>query len=320
MRITNKSMNINLLRNLNQGLKRYDRLSEQLVSGRKVHRPSDSPATISNIMDLNSSLIETEQYLRGAADAQSWLESTDSALDSLTNVLHRLRDIITMGANDTQDDAARFALAQEAEQLFDSIIQLGNSTHGSKYIFAGQLTTVKPFVRESDDPNSAQYFDVIYQGGYRTATGDLAKVEFEVSTNSYLTVNVADAEEVEVDGVVVVEERLFTPILNLIKEVRENLINNNVTDLSNQNLGDLEQTLDRVLRHRADVGARMARADLAEERLQDLRLNFNKLLKNVQGVDYAETIMQLKNEEHIYRTALSVGARILQPSLVDFLR
>lgn len=316
MRITNKSMNINLLRNLNQGLKRYDRLSEQLVSGRKVHRPSDSPATISNIMDLNSSLIETEQYLRGAADAQSWLESTDSALDSLTNVLHRLRDIITMGANDTQDDAARFALAQEAEQLFDSIIQLGNSTHGSKYIFAGQLTTVKPFVRESDDPNSAQYFDVIYQGGYRTATGDLAKVEFEVSTNSYLTVNVADAEEV--GGVV--EERLFTPILNLIKEVRENLINNNVTDLSNQNLGDLEQTLDRVLRHRADVGARMARADLAEERLQDLRLNFNKLLKNVQGVDYAETIMQLKNEEHIYRTALSVGARILQPSLVDFLR
>lgn len=316
MRITNKSMNINLLRNLNQGLKRYDRLSEQLVSGRKVHRPSDSPATISNIMDLNSSLIETEQYLRGAADAQSWLESTDSALDSLTNVLHRLRDIITMGANDTQDDAARFALAQEAEQLFDSIIQLGNSTHGSKYIFAGQLTTVKPFVRKSDNPNSAQYFDVIYQGGYRTATGDLAKVEFEVSTNSYLTVNVADAEEV--GGVV--EERLFTPILNLIKEVRENLINNNVTDLSNQNLGDLEQTLDRVLRHRADVGARMARADLAEERLQDLRLNFNKLLKNVQGVDYAETIMQLKNEEHIYRTALSVGARILQPSLVDFLR
>lgn len=316
MRITNKSMNINLLRNLNQGLKRYDRLSEQLVSGRKVHRPSDSPATISNIMDLNSSLIETEQYLRGAADAQSWLESTDSALDSLTNVLHRLRDIITMGANDTQDDAARFALAQEAEQLFDSIIQLGNSTHGSKYIFAGQLTTVKPFVRESDDPNSAQYFDVIYQGGYRTATGDLAKVEFEVSINSYLTVNVADAEEV--GGVV--EERLFTPILNLIKEVRANLINNNVTDLSNQNLGELEQTLDRVLRHRADVGARMARADLAEERLQDLRLNFNKLLKNVQGVDYAETIMQLKNEEHIYRTALSVGARILQPSLVDFLR
>ena len=35
MRITNKSMNINLLRNLNQGLKRYDRLSEQLVSEEK---------------------------------------------------------------------------------------------------------------------------------------------------------------------------------------------------------------------------------------------------------------------------------------------
>lgn len=316
MRITNKSMNINLLRNLNQGLKRYDRLNEQLVSGRKVHRPSDAPASISGIMDLNNSLIETEQYLQGASEALSWLESTDAAFGSLTNIMHRVRDIITLGANDTQDDSARFALAQEAEQIFDNVLQLANSTHGGRYLFAGQQTTVKPFVRASDDPSSADYRVIEYQGGYIKADGDLATIEYEIASNTYIPINIVDAHEV--GGVV--EERIFTPILNLIRDVRDNLENNEGQKLGNENLAELERTFDTILRHRAGVGARMNRAELAEERLLDLRLNFNKLLKDVQGVDYAETIMHLKSEEHIYRTALSVGARILQPSLVDFLR
>ena len=45
----------------------------------------------------------------------------------------------------------------------------------------------------------------------------------------------------------------------------------------------------------------MARADFSRRTHHKICvLNFNKLLKNVQGVDYAETIMQLKNEESLY--------------------
>lgn len=317
MRITNKSMNINLLRHLNQGLNRYDRLHEQLVSGRRVLLPSDNPATIANIMGLKTSLIETDQYLQGVSDAHSWLDSTDSALDSLTNILHRLRDIVGAGATDSNEETSRFALAKEAEQIFDNVLQLANSTHSGRFIFAGQMTNIKPFQRLSDDPNTDEYFSVEYKGGYIAEDGtDYSSMEVEVAGNAVITINTASAREV--DGVV--EENLFTPILNLIKEVRDSLLSGDTESLREDSMGHLEQVLDVTLRERAELGAKTNRVELSEERLLDLKLNFNKLLKDVQGVDYAETIMHLKAEEHIYRTALSVGARILQPSLVDFLR
>lgn len=312
MRITNKSMNINLLRNLNYGLRRYDHLQQQLVTGKRVLVPSDNPATISNILGLKSSLIETEQYLQGVSDAQSWLDSTDSTLDSLTSILHRMRDLIGAGATDTQDESARYALAREAEQIFDSVLQLANSTHGGKFLFAGQMTTTEPFQRLSNNPEDDDYFSIVYKGGYKEGEIDLASIKVEIGVGSELAINIADT----IDG----EEKLFTPILQLIASVKDNLMNDNVEQLRGTNIGELDEVFDNVLRHRAEIGAKMNRVELTEERLLDLRLNFNKLLKDVQGVDYAETIMHLKAEEHIYRTALSVGARILQPSLVDFLR
>ena len=78
--------------------------------------------------------------------------------------------------------------------------------------------------------------------------------------------------------------------------------------------------MDEVLSSRAEVGAKLNRIELAEERLKDLEINLNKLLSNVQDIDVAEKIMDLKSEENAYRIALAVGARIIQPTLVDFLK
>ncbi|NLO66783.1 MAG: hypothetical protein GX101_08900, partial [Firmicutes bacterium] len=85
-------------------------------------------------------------------------------------------------------------------------------------------------------------------------------------------------------------------------------------------MGLLDVALDTVLQELSDLGGRQNRAELARERLLDLKLNLQKVLSEEQDLDYAEAIMELKMEEFAYRTALSVGARIIQPSLIDFLR
>lgn len=83
---------------------------------------------------------------------------------------------------------------------------------------------------------------------------------------------------------------------------------------------DMEKLLDRVLKVRADVGARMNRVELTLNRLGSDELNFSKLMSDNEDVDMAEAIMYLKNEENVYRASLSGGARIIMPTLVDFLR
>ncbi len=82
----------------------------------------------------------------------------------------------------------------------------------------------------------------------------------------------------------------------------------------------IDKELANVLRVRADVGARQNRIELTENRLSNDDLNFTKLMSDNEDVDMAETIMNLQNEENVYRASLSGGAKIIQPSLVDFLR
>lgn len=78
--------------------------------------------------------------------------------------------------------------------------------------------------------------------------------------------------------------------------------------------------MENLLRWRAEAGARTNRLELVRDRLKHNQVDLEKLATEIEGIDIAEVIMKLKMEENVYRAALSVGARIIQPTLVDFLR
>ena len=85
-------------------------------------------------------------------------------------------------------------------------------------------------------------------------------------------------------------------------------------------LAKMDDNLSNILRIRADVGARMNRLELTENRLMSNNINFTKLMSENEDIDVAETMMNLKNEENVYKSSLSGGARIIMPTLLDFLR
>lgn len=89
-------------------------------------------------------------------------------------------------------------------------------------------------------------------------------------------------------------------------------------------IGTLMSTIDghlqQLLAVRADIGARNSRLDLVGARIAENSVTFTRLLSNSQDADMAEVIMYLKNAENVYKSALSVGGRIIQPSLLDFIR
>jgi flagellar hook-associated protein 3 FlgL len=85
-------------------------------------------------------------------------------------------------------------------------------------------------------------------------------------------------------------------------------------------LGKIDSHLDNIISRVAEIGAKNNRMELVNNRLQDEKLNFTRLLSNTEDADMADVIIRLKNEENVYRAALAGGARIIQPTLVDFLR
>ena len=85
-------------------------------------------------------------------------------------------------------------------------------------------------------------------------------------------------------------------------------------------LDRIDNDMNNILRVRSGVGARMNSLELTANRLEDDFINFTTLMSKNEDVDIAEAIMNLMNEENVYRASLSAGARVIQPSLVDFLK
>lgn len=108
-------------------------------------------------------------------------------------------------------------------------------------------------------------------------------------------------------------------LINLIEKIERNLAEGKHEEVS-ELLGPLDLFMDQSLVARGETGAKVNRAELTLNRIEDDIINLRALQSKLEDADFGETAIQLMNEENVYRAALQVGARIIQPTLLDFLR
>lgn len=299
-----------VLVNLQRNLTRLDRLQNRLSSGRRVQYPSDDPASATLAMRLRSAVADNDQYQRNASAAISWLQTTDSALQDVVQTLHRARELVVSGARGDLPDSARQALAEEMDQLLRHLVEVGNTQHGGRYIFGGFRTDRPPLVVAATQASTGWVDQVQYSG-----TASVVHWEAEVGPQVSLPVSVA-AQEVFGDLTGGSEPELFAQL----RQIRDHLQAGDVNSLSGQDLQWLDGGLDRVLQALSVVGARQQGLELVSQRLSSDGLNLKELLSRAEDLDVAEAITELKMQENAYRLALASGARIVQPTLLDFLR
>lgn len=308
-----------VLVNLQRNLARMDRLQNRLSSGKRVQYPSDDPASASLAMRLHSAVLENDQYRRNVEAGISWLATTDSALQDMVNTLHRARELIVAGARGDLPDSARQALADEMDQVIRHLVEVGNTTHGGRYIFGG-FRTDQPPLGLVVDVTTGKLTAVKYQGSTDPAA------EFKVETGPLVTVTVGTSG-VRVFGTLSPipgspplppdqQPELFVHLI----AARDHLAAGDVQALSNRDLQNLDADLDRILRELSRVGARQQGLELLAQRLDADQVNLKELLSKAEDLDVAEAITELKMQENVYRLALASGARIIQPTLLDFLR
>jgi len=285
----------NMLRNLNDGLRRMERYNDQLSSGKRLRVPSDHPGDVTRAMYFRSQLAEVTQYTANGKEALSWLEATDSALDNAGSVLARARELAVYGATGSLSPSDRAAIAEEVATLIDHLAQVANSALGGRYLFGGHKTDTPPYVVSPTDPPHWEY------------VGDRGIIEMEIAPEVKLPVNVVGKD-------------VFDEMFQVLQDLHQALLDNDGEKVGGEILGELDVQIDRLLRVRAEVGARSHRVEAGLERLADLEINVTRMLSEKEDVDVARAIMELKMEENVYRLALASTARIIQPTLLDFLR
>lgn len=291
MRITNNVLLNNLKRNLAGNLRSMDYYQNQLATGKRISKPSDDPVGLVDSLRLRTRLGECRQFQANVKNAMSWLETTDDTLGSLTSVLNRTYELTVYAANGALEEQEYKALQEEVSQLIEEVAAIANTTHGSRYIFSGTNTTEKT-----------------YAGGVWD-NANTAAIEYEISTGVTIPVNIT-AEEVF----------LAKDMLGTLQTVYNHMQAQDTTSLSGTDLDALQANIDQVLSCRALVGARINRLEMTEKRLLEQEINFTKLQMGVEDIDVAETLLNLKNQESVYQASLAVGARIIMPTLMDFIR
>lgn len=301
MRITQGMMHSQLIRNLNNNLNSLDRLNLQLTTKMKINKPSDDPVGITYSLRYRSELSANEQYMKNAESALSWLEFSDKAMQQVEDVIHRLQELVVKGAS-TNPQTALDAIKGEVDELKKQLVDIANSQINGKYVFNGQKTDQKPY---NVDTAAA---DVTDSGNIQYELGTGVNVNLNIPGSDIFGPPVKPGEEETSDN-------LFA-ILDQLSDALAKGNNEKVGDQADK----LSQRLNTILSAHAEVGARSNRVELMHDRLDGLRINLTELQSKVEDVDYSEAIMQYKIEESAYQASLSVGARIIMPSLLDYLR
>lgn len=291
-RVTQQQVVQRSLHHMQLGSERLSRLQEQLTTGRSINRPSDSPTGTATAMRLRGSMAQAEQRERAAADGAAWLAVADGAMSSATAVVRNARELGQQSVNGATSPAARQALAASVTQLRADLVSLANTTHLDRPVFGG----VTAGSRAYDDTGAY----VGREGAVVRSVGDDTKVRVDVEGRSVFGP----------DG-----DSVFTHLDDLATALGAG----DGAAVSTA-LDRLSQDLQRIGTAQSEAGTRAAAVDRAGQAATDQRLRLQGSLSEVENVDLPETVVQLRLQEVAYQAALGATARVLQPSLMDFLR
>ncbi|HXE43724.1 MAG TPA: flagellar hook-associated protein FlgL [Conexibacter sp.] len=302
MRITMLMSSQLMLSDINDGYDRLTRLQQELSSGRSISKPSDDPYGTSRAMGLRGELAGLAQYQRNVDDGTGWLNTSDTAFSQMSDVLQRARELLVQGGSDTADQTARNAIADEIDQLTDSVKQEANVQYAGKYVFSGTATSTQPYQ--------------LGTGSDRYA-GDAGTVTRTIGPGVQVPIN-SDIHQLLGDGQASGDDKL----LDTLRDIADNLRGGTTADadaLRGTDLQRLDANLDTLNEIRADVGARTNRLAIASSRLSALQDNSTQLLSDTEDADMASTVTSYTTQQAAYNAALRAGANIIQSSLLDFL-
>lgn len=291
-RITQRLLTENSLASMRNNLGRLARTQEQLSTGKSLNRPSDSPGSTHTAMRMREQLATNEQAVRNAEDGLGWLQRTDGTLSSMSDQLRRARDLTVQAANTgASSPEAREAIALELTQIRQSLLAQANTQHLGRPLFGGNAT-------------SPQAYDA--SGTY---LGDQGSVRRSLADGQQVAVNTTGPDAFG-EGA----DSLFAVLDQTISSVRAG-----GADLG-QDLTRIDASMTRLHQAQASAGSRQNRVEAALTDLSAATLDVRALLSEVEDVDMARAVVDLQMQEVAYQAALGTTARVLQPSLIDFLR
>ncbi len=292
MRISTSLQFGRIQKTIEQSTSELSQRQRRVSTGRRVDQPLDDPVGTVHALAIRQQLQQIEQYGRNAREAKLFLQSTEQAFADIGEVLNQVRQIVTQGANDTLQPDAREALFQQVRKLQERLMQIGNQRVDSdRYLFGGQLVFTQPFT---------------LVGTTLTYQGDGQPMHVPIAEHHTVVMNFSGAR--------------IADLYNKLNDIATNIQTANVADLSLNDLNDIQQFQSEFQRYRGEIGVRLREIETYAYLHQSRHDQLTGNLADIEEVDLAEAISQLRQSELSYQASLQVFSRVQSVNLFDFLR
>lgn len=346
MRITNKMLSNNFLSDMRTNLQNMQQLQKQMSTGKEISKPSDDPFKVARSMQLNSDIDANSQYNSNIKDTINWLSTTDTALGQIGDDLQRIRQLLISSGDASYDANEKKAVKDEINQRVGQLSQNLNTNFEGKYIFGGTRGTDKPTSTIVDSNSNTK---LVYSGKSgevlnipttsQAPTGDDkvqydmidGKISTEVSQGVTMDYNVSANQIIKFSS-----SGKDYDLRQLLSNIENHLDGNNddgtpyvkdaadagnspASELTGDDLQGITDAINNVLSLRSEVGAKENRMESAQQQNEDNTTNLTDILSKTEDIDITQKTMEFATMQTIYIASLQTGAKVIQPSLLDYL-
>ncbi|GAA0071573.1 flagellar hook-associated protein FlgL [Clostridium sardiniense] len=304
MRVTNNGIMSSYLRDIQTNLQNMDKLNEQLNTEKQVNRISDNPLKTVKILNIQNEIENTEKYNYNCDEITGWLDITDESLDRIANLSSDIKTKLTsISGAFGKDEIA--ATRSEVNEKIKQIGEILNTTYAGKYIFGGQLTDIPP-INTNVDKNGIVSLSI------KNKDNDNLNKKLNSAISSGLNINY---------NLTVKDVTGGDKGLKLFNDLSVALSGDVVdTDEIGKLSTKIDNYMNDILNNRSIVGSRTNTIDKVKETNEQNILSMKGALSSIQDVDMTKQFMHLKEAQMVYASSLQVGAKLIQGTLLDYLR
>ena len=324
MRITNASMVRSHLYDTQNNLTNMSKINQQISTGKVINTVSDDPHKAIKIMNINNEIKYTEKYNYNIDETVGWMNTTDGALDNVGNLLGEIKETILKVGNGTYSQNEMKSLNEDMNEKIKQLADTLNSTHGGKYLFGGSSVDDAPItVIENPDRTVKLEFSKDKNGQTIPNTDDLKadissgiNIDYNISVGEILNIKDGNGNTVNLLD----EINNLSTLMNDIANGDEQTAAKAKETLLNDTKGKIDTLFDHVVNERTSLGVRVSTAEKIKELNDEDILNIQDVLSKTQDTDVVEKFIELKSAEMIYQASIQVGAKLIQPTILDYIR
>jgi flagellar hook-associated protein 3 FlgL len=338
-RVSENSSTASLKHALNRTKSKMEDLQLKGSTLRSVVRPSDNPLSSLEGLALKSSRADNQQYMRNTDHAVLSLNTTENALEALTDIMVKAKEIAIAQSSDLYNPEVRKAVSNEINQLRNQAIAIANKRVGQRYIFGGFNTLTTPFNERGDYQGdtgkinvevSKDFFipinlhgeEVFYASNDKKNTLENPLEEFPQLQKSQPSDELPDTVNFDRSLASVEEDDGFERRDNIFAtlETLYSALNNNDPDLIQNTLERFDGSIDRLITLRTQVGSISSSIESTRSVIDAENIGKEERISQLLDADVAELFSDITKQQAILQTTYKSSQGLLNSRLIDFLR